>query len=260
MKGVDTIAQVRREFYVQGRPIKEICRELDVLRNTVRKILRSGATAFEYERSVQPQPKIRPWREELDRLLVVNAARASRERLTLRRGAGRLMLIGFIFSIGAIAGACSVSPRRKTLQALPAGFSAASWRFDISMANHDPAAFEEAARKAGFLGLGFYPRSGFMHIDLGPARSWGGRFSVRATRFVPESLPPREKLSESRTLKGGGAAGIEIAEGVMSETRGALQPLIPYLNTLRWVFIAVALLGIAVSIYARFDDWKRGRR
>ena len=47
MKGVDTIARVRREFYVRGRSIKEICRELDISRNTVRKILRSGATAFE---------------------------------------------------------------------------------------------------------------------------------------------------------------------------------------------------------------------
>ena len=41
MKGVDTIARVRREFYVRGRSIKEICRELHVSRNTVRKILRS---------------------------------------------------------------------------------------------------------------------------------------------------------------------------------------------------------------------------
>jgi hypothetical protein len=40
--------------------------------------------------------------------------------------------------------------------------------FDIAMANHDPAAFEAAARAVGFLGFGFYPRSGFMHIDLGP--------------------------------------------------------------------------------------------
>lgn len=29
---------------------------------------------------------------------------------------------------------------------------------------------------------------------------------------------------------------------------------------LRWVFIAVALGGIAVTIYARLDDWHRGRR
>lgn len=43
--------------------------------------------------------------------------------------------------------------------------------FDIAMANHDPAAFEAAARAVGFLGFGYYPRSGFMHIDLGPARS-----------------------------------------------------------------------------------------
>jgi hypothetical protein len=49
------------------------------------KILGSGETAFVYERKVQPQPKIGPWREELDRLLAVNAARASRERLTLIR-------------------------------------------------------------------------------------------------------------------------------------------------------------------------------
>jgi len=26
------------------------------------------------------------------------------------------------------------------------------------------------------------------------------------------------------------------------------------------VFIAVALAGLAVTIYARIDDWKRGRR
>ena len=43
--------------------------------------------------------------------------------------------------------------------------------FDIAMANHDPAAFEAAARAVGFQGFGNYPRSGFMHIDLGPGRA-----------------------------------------------------------------------------------------
>jgi hypothetical protein len=120
----------------------------------------------------------------------------------------------------------------------------------------------------GFLGFGYYPRSGFMHIDLGPARSWGERFPVRATPFVSEIPPAREILAESRTLKGGGAAGIatvgaagvEVAQEVLAETQSAILPLVPYLDTLRWVFIAVALIGIAVAIHARIDDWKRGQR
>jgi hypothetical protein len=50
------------------------------------------------------------------------------------------------------------------------------------------------------------------------------------------------------------------AVSVMAETQSAILPLVPYLDTLRWVFIAVALGGIAVTIYARLDGWKRGRR
>ena len=33
-----------------------------------------------------------------------------------------------------------------------------------------------------------------------------------------------------------------------------------YLDTLRWVLIAIALIGIAVTIHARLKDWKRGQR
>ena len=140
--------------------------------------------------------------------------------------------------------------------------------FDIAMANHDPAAFEAAAREMGFLGFGFYARSGFIHIDLGPARQWGERFPVRATAFAAETPPAREVLADSRTMKGGGAAGVatlgaagvEVAQSVLAETQSAILPLVPFLDTLRWVFIAVALAGVAVTIYARIDDWKRGRR
>jgi transposase len=85
MKGVDTIARIRREFFVRGRTIKEIVRELHVSRNTVRKVLRSGATEFTYERDRQPHPRIGPWKNELDRLLEANEAKPARERLTLIR-------------------------------------------------------------------------------------------------------------------------------------------------------------------------------
>ena len=78
--------------------------------------------------------------------------------------------------------------------------------FDIAMANHDPAAFEAAAREVGFLGFGFYPRSGFIHVDLGPARQWGERFPVRAVPFVAETPPAREVLAVNGGVKPGHGA------------------------------------------------------
>ena len=82
---VETIAKIRRAHFVDGKPIKQICRELKLSRKVVRKVLRSEATAFEYKRRVQPHPKLGAWREELERLLAANAARSSRERVTLLR-------------------------------------------------------------------------------------------------------------------------------------------------------------------------------
>ena len=92
---VETIAKIRRAYFQFKKPIKQICRELRVSRKTVRKVIRSGATEFTYERRVQPQPKIGPWRNELDRLLAENAARPKRERLTQIRIFEELRALGY---------------------------------------------------------------------------------------------------------------------------------------------------------------------
>jgi hypothetical protein len=62
------LPKIRRAYFVDGRPIKAICRELGVSRKVVRKVIRSQATEFWYERETQPLPKIGPWSAELDRL------------------------------------------------------------------------------------------------------------------------------------------------------------------------------------------------
>jgi DNA-binding transcriptional regulator LsrR (DeoR family) len=41
---VETIAKIRRAYFVQGKPIKAICRELGLSRKVVRKVVRSEAT------------------------------------------------------------------------------------------------------------------------------------------------------------------------------------------------------------------------
>jgi hypothetical protein len=47
-------------------------------RSRVRKVLRSGATEFRYERSEQPLPRIGPWQDALDGMLTSNEAKPAR--------------------------------------------------------------------------------------------------------------------------------------------------------------------------------------
>jgi transposase len=82
---VETVAKIRRGYFVQGKTIKAICRELRVSRQVVRKVLRSEATEFRYEREEQPLPRLGRWLEDLEQLLAANEAKPSRERLTLIR-------------------------------------------------------------------------------------------------------------------------------------------------------------------------------
>jgi len=69
MIGVDLIGQIRRAYFEQQRPIKEIVRTLSVSRATVRKVIRGHATEFKYERGVQPAPKLGEWVEVLTEIL-----------------------------------------------------------------------------------------------------------------------------------------------------------------------------------------------
>ena len=85
MLSVETVGRIRREHLRGGKSIKALARELRMSRNTVRKVLRSGATELSYERTRQPQPKIGPWRDELEALLLANDGKPARERLTLIR-------------------------------------------------------------------------------------------------------------------------------------------------------------------------------
>jgi transposase len=99
---VETIAKIRRAYFSQGKAIKEICRDLHVSRKVVRKVIRSNATEFRYERSRQPLPRIGPWREQLETILEQNDARSPRERLTLIRIFEDLRALGYGGSYAAV--------------------------------------------------------------------------------------------------------------------------------------------------------------
>jgi transposase len=80
MTAVETIARIRFEHFQNGKGIKRIARELGIARDTVRKVLRSNATAFAYKRDVQPQRRLGPWVEALMAILESEARLPKRER------------------------------------------------------------------------------------------------------------------------------------------------------------------------------------
>jgi DNA-binding transcriptional regulator LsrR (DeoR family) len=49
---VETIAKIRRLYYVEGQGYKTIAKGLKLSKHTVKKVIRSDKTAFEYKRQV----------------------------------------------------------------------------------------------------------------------------------------------------------------------------------------------------------------
>ncbi|HRD74862.1 MAG TPA: IS21 family transposase, partial [Hyphomicrobiaceae bacterium] len=96
---VDTVGRVRRAYFVQGRKIKAIARELKLARNTVRDIVRAGsggeAPSRKYVRREQPLPQLGAFVVALDAMLTANADRPMRERLTYQRMYEELRLAGY---------------------------------------------------------------------------------------------------------------------------------------------------------------------
>ena len=115
---VETVARIRRAHLGKGVLIKEIARELKVLRNTVRKVVRSGETAFGYERKVQPMPKLGAWVEELERRLEANEDKERRDRLSVLRMYEELAELGDSGSYDAVR-RYAVSWRRRRPKASP---------------------------------------------------------------------------------------------------------------------------------------------
>ncbi len=110
---MEPIAKIRRAYFQDRKSIKQICRELRVSRNTVRKVIRSGATELIYERRVQPLPKIGPWAGTLDDMLSANARKPKRERLTLIRVFEELRARGYDGGYDAVRRYASVWNREE---------------------------------------------------------------------------------------------------------------------------------------------------
>ena len=124
--------------------------------------------------------------------------------------------------------------------------------FDVRMDNHDPHEFERAARAVGFTGFGYYPKSGFMHIDTGPARTWGTPWPQTATTWPTE--PPRQPETlredkETQAVAGASVAGaVALVTDHLPAASGILYSLAP---TAQIVAVVIAAVLVGYLLYKR---------
>ncbi len=92
---METIGKIRRMKFVQGKGIKQIARDLQLSRNTVRKVVRAPELPSGYRRGEQPRPKLGAFVATLESWLEAEAKLPSRQRRTARRLFEALQLEGY---------------------------------------------------------------------------------------------------------------------------------------------------------------------
>lgn len=124
--------------------------------------------------------------------------------------------------------------------------------FDVRMENQDPHEFEAAARAVGFTGFGYYQRSGFMHIDTGPERSWGTPWPRTSTGLPSEPARQPETLREDKEAQAAAGASVAGTVAVVADyipaASGFLGELAPAAQI---IALVVAAAFLAYILYKR---------
>jgi hypothetical protein len=74
---------------------------------------------------------------------------------------------------------------------------------------------------------------------------------------VQEAVKP---LTKSKTLAGAGAAGIGTVGSLLGDAATNLESLVMYSESIKMVFLALTVVGIALVTYSRIKDHKEGER
>jgi hypothetical protein len=128
--------------------------------------------------------------------------------------------------------------------------------FDIRMDNHDPVAFEEAARAVGFKGIRRYPKQGFLHIDTrSEPHDWGDPFPL-GENSLPKEPENRETVAQSSTVQ---ASAVQIATGAGGAV-AAVGSLDGTAQIVALVLAGIVILAGAWIMRERLKAWSAGWR
>lgn len=105
-------------------------------------------------------------------------------------------------------------------------------------------------------------------VDPGPAFNMAafrrsvidGAGSLERERGDDRSVGGPKPLSQSRTMAGAGAGGFGFLGTMASDAATQVQFLADYSEALKWLFVALTVIGIGLVFYARWDDSRKGAK
>ena len=99
---MESIAKIRRMYHVNGKGIREISRQLNISKNTVKKVIRSNETKFELVKYTKNKPVLGKHLEILNQLLTDNTKEPVRRRMTARKLYQELQTLGYLGSYESV--------------------------------------------------------------------------------------------------------------------------------------------------------------
>ena len=99
---VESITRIRRMYHVDGKGIRAIARELNISKNTVKKVIRSDATKFELAKYTRTKPVLGEYLTVLNQLLEENTKEPLRRRMTAKKLHQQLKLSGYLGSYESV--------------------------------------------------------------------------------------------------------------------------------------------------------------
>ena len=118
---MESIAKIRRMYHVDGKGFKTIARELNMSKNTIKKIIHTDATALEYERKQQGHRVLEDYIEKLTAKLKYDVNEPKRRKRTAQKIYLELQIEGYAGSYDAVH-AFVKQWRLKHKQSVPTAF------------------------------------------------------------------------------------------------------------------------------------------
>ena len=99
---METIRKIRLAHHRDHKPIRQIARDMNLSRNTVRKIIRTDVTELHYERQSQPSPKLEPYKDRLIQTLDEDQDKPKKHRRSAQLLFETLQREGFVGGYDAV--------------------------------------------------------------------------------------------------------------------------------------------------------------